>query len=100
MVLLTEIESTAQGLMGSTVDDVVVRLSEPTLNTIINFRRQVSPVDIDNPAVLLRSIGFFVPGPDDHVYWPDWENYQMLSVIIKQAGTSKTLLLILSTFTK
>lgn len=72
MVLLTGLESTAHGLMGSTVDDVVVQLSAPTLNTI-DVPRQIDLLDMDKPEVLLRGIRFFCPEPKDHIYWPDWE---------------------------
>ncbi len=72
MVLLTELNGTEYGLMGTTVDDVVIRLSAPTLNTI-DFRRPIDLLEMDKPEVLLRGICFFVPEPDDSEYWPDWK---------------------------
>lgn len=72
MVLLAELNGTEHGLMGTTVDDVVIRLSAPTLNTI-DVRRLIDLLDMDKPEVLLRGMCFFVPEPDDSEYWPDWK---------------------------
>lgn len=72
MVLLTEIKGTEYGLMGTTVDDVVVRLSEPKLDILDFHVQNGNPLDVllvSSPEEQLGATRFY--HFDDNEYWPN-----------------------------
>lgn len=74
MVLLIELDSTAHGLKGTTVDEVVIQLSEPRLD-IIDVRGKAASMWIfQDPEEKLRQTDFRFM--DDSEFWssdPDFE---------------------------